>query len=177
MGPAFATLAGKVVIILSFNLLTLAGYQIVAAAMFGVGRHLGLIPVLACEAVVNILLSILLVRRFGVLGTAFGTMIPRLIVSAFIGPWYAARTLRIPLRRFWLDAFIRPMVAIVPFAVASYLVDRAFPASGLAVFFGQVLALLPLAAAGTWLICLSSSERAALTRLLGGGLIGYLRRG
>ena len=175
MGPEFSTLAGKVLIILAFNLLTLAGYQIVSAAMFGIGKHVGLIPVFACEAALNILLSILLVRRFGVLGTAFGTMIPRVIVSGVIGPWYAERTLRIPLRRFWLDAFVRPAVAIAPFALASYLIDRTYPAPGLVVFFAQVVALLPLAAAADWVVCLSPSERAVVRRRFTGLSIGYLR--
>ncbi|HEY9467565.1 MAG TPA: polysaccharide biosynthesis C-terminal domain-containing protein [Vicinamibacterales bacterium] len=164
MGPEYAQIAGQVLVILSMNLLTLAGYQIVSAAMFGVGRHGGLIPVFIVEGIINVLLSIVLVRHFGVLGTAFGTMIPRVIVSAFVGPWYAERVLHVSHRRFWREAFLRPAIAVIPFAAASLLVERTYPAPNLFVFFAEVIALLPLMAAAVWIVCLSGDEKATLLR-------------
>jgi O-antigen/teichoic acid export membrane protein len=168
MGQEFAAVAGKVLVVLSFNLLTLAGNQVVQAAMMGAGKHVALIPIFVGEAICNIVLSIVLVRRFGVIGTAFGTMIPRVVVSAFIGPWFAKQKFQVSLRRFWIDVFLRPALAIAPFAGATYFVERTFPAANVQTFFAQVFVLLPLVAIGVWAVCLESEERARLARAFGG---------
>ncbi|MEP6492874.1 MAG: oligosaccharide flippase family protein [bacterium] len=167
MGPEYAHLAGQVLLALSFTLVTIGGYQVVAAAMFGISKHGGLIPIFIGEAVANLILSILLVRAYGVIGTALGTMIPRLIVSAVIGPWYVRRTLGISLRTFWVSVFLKPILGILPFAAASYLVERAWAPHNIFVFFAQVAALLPIAAISAWFVCLQERERTALRRYLG----------
>jgi hypothetical protein len=41
-----------------------------------------------------------------------------------------------------------------------------WPASNLFGFFGQVVAVLPVAAAGAWFVALTSSERQAVVSLL-----------
>jgi O-antigen/teichoic acid export membrane protein len=159
MGPQYAHLSGQVLIVLSVNLWFISGYQVISAALFGVNKHAGFIPVMVGEAIVNIALSIVLVRAYGVIGTALGTMVARLTVSTIIGPWYAQRTLGIPMRTFWVAAFIQPTLGMLPFAAASFAVERTWPATNLAMYFGQVSLLLPLAALGTWLICFSRAER------------------
>ncbi len=166
MGAAYADLSGRVLLILSLSLVTLAGYQVVAAAMFGINKHGGLIPIFVGETVVNLVLSIILVRRFGVIGTAVGTAIPRLVVSTLICPWYVRKTLGIPVRAFWTSVFLQPMLAMIPFAAASYAIERAWPARNLLVYFGQVAVLMPLVAISAWVICFTPAERAVLTRVV-----------
>ena len=129
-----------------------------------VGKHRGLVPIFIAEAACNIGLSIVLVRAYGVIGTAIGTLIPRLIVSAIIGPWYVCRETGLPLRTFWVGAFIQPTIAIAPFAIASYCIDRFWPATNRVMYFAPVGLLLPVAAIGYWMLCLSGSERDRLGR-------------
>ena len=109
--------------------------------------------------------------RWGVAGVAWGTTIPRLALSLVVGPWYARRWLQIPLHDFAMQAWVRPLAALIPFALANALVDVIWPASNLLVFFAQVAALLPLAALGAWVIGLERHERAlistAIKRVLG----------
>src|SRR5262249_13115587 len=108
MGPQYAGLSGKVLAVLAFCLMPIAGYQIVTVAMLGLNRHAALIPVFFGEAISNIALSVLLVSRWGVLGTAVGTLVPRLVMSVVIGPVYAQRVLGIPIRQFWIHVFMIP---------------------------------------------------------------------
>jgi O-antigen/teichoic acid export membrane protein len=164
MGAEYAPLGGRILLVLSVTLATLAGYQVPSAAMFGISRHGGLIPVAIGEALCNLGLSIVLVRQYGVIGTAIGTMVPRMIVSILVGPWYVRHTLGISLRTFWTSVFLRPMIAIIPFAIASYVVERQYPAHNMATYFGQVALLVPVAVAFDWLICTSADERTALRR-------------
>lgn len=164
MGQEYADLSGRVLAVLAVALIPLGGYQVMAAALFGISKHGKLIPVFLAECICNFTLSIILVRAYGVIGTAIGTLVPRLIVSLFVGPWFIRRTLSVPIRKFWMAVFIRPLAAAIPFAIASVVVDRAWPARTLAVFFAQVLMILPFMVVGAW-VALSANERSATQRL------------
>jgi peptidoglycan biosynthesis protein MviN/MurJ (putative lipid II flippase) len=136
-----------------------AGYQVLTASMMGINRHRGLIPVFLADAVANVVLSIILVPRLGIVGSALGTLVPQLVVTLLVAPWYARRHLGIPLRAYWLDVHLRPVLAIVPFALASVLIERYWPASNLLLYFGQVAVALPFAALGGWIVAVGPEER------------------
>lgn len=163
MGPSYADLSGRVLWVLAVAMLPISGYQIVSAAMLGASKHRGLIPIYIAECVANFVLSIILVRQFGVIGTAIGTLIPRLVVSAIVGPWYVRRMFGVPIQSFWLHAFLQPIIATIPFAIASFYIDTYWPARHLAVYFLQVLLILPLMIPSVWFIVLTSAERAAVS--------------
>jgi Na+-driven multidrug efflux pump len=127
--------------------------------MYGLNRHKGLIPIFLTEAVVNLALSIWLVQTLGIVGVAWGTVLPRLGVALVALPWYLRRVLSIALPTFWINAWIRPMISMIPFAVATYIIQRMWPATGLVIFFSQVASVLPVAAIGAWFFCLTHSER------------------
>ncbi|HVT38789.1 MAG TPA: polysaccharide biosynthesis C-terminal domain-containing protein [Gemmatimonadaceae bacterium] len=166
MGPTYADLSGRVLWVLALTLWTTGGYQVVSAAMIGLNKHKGLIPILIVEALANLVLSVILVRMYGVVGTAIGTAVPRTIVSAIVGPLYVRRTVGIALHRFWLSVFLQPALAIIPFAAVTLGTERVFPARNILTFFLQVAAALPFAALGAWYICFSPSERTAWATIL-----------
>ena len=172
MGPQYADLSGRVLQILALTLWPIAGYQVAAAAILGVAKQRRMIPIFFGEAAVNVVLSIFLVRTYGVVGTAVGTLIPRLIMSMIVGPWFVRREIGLPLRTFWVGALVLPTVAMVPFAIASYAVERFWPATHLAIYFAQVGLVLPLAAIGFWVVCLSPAERDSLS----GRVLAFSRR-
>jgi O-antigen/teichoic acid export membrane protein len=165
MGHEYADPSARVLTVLAITLIPVGGYQVMAAALFGISKHGRLVPVFLAECICNFVLSIIWVRQYGVIGTAFGTLVPRLIVSLFIGPWFVHRTLDVPIRTFWFSVFVRPVAAAIPFAIASGIVDRVLPARNLAIFFAQVIALLPLMALGAW-IALSADERHVVQQML-----------
>lgn len=166
MGAEFTGLAGHILRVITIPLIVLSGYQVVTAAMLGVGKHGKLIPVFVAEAVVNVILSIIWVRKYGVIGTAYGTMIPRVIVSAIVGPWYAREAIGVHLPTFWKDVFVLPALAMIPFGAASYAVEHYWPAHGVMIYFARVLALLPLAVFSVWYVCLRGEERAGILAIL-----------
>ena len=166
MGPQYAEVSGRILIVLSVSLAVVSGYQIVTAAMMGMNRQNSLIPVFIAEAVTNLGLSVLWVRGYGVIGTATATMVPRIVISTLVGPWYVKRHLGLSLRKFWLLVFVRPMLAMVPFALATYGIEHIWPARSLGLFFLQVFATLPVAAVPVWYLCLSREERTALARFV-----------
>jgi O-antigen/teichoic acid export membrane protein len=166
MGADYAALSGKVLWILSIALMVAAGRQVIASTMLGLNRHRALVPLYLAEAAVNLGLSVLLVQRYGLIGVAWGTTIPNLITSLIGVPWIFHRVVGVPMLELWRDIWIRPLVAILPFGVATYAVDMMWGAQSLYAFFFQILLVLPLAALGAWLVALNAGERDALAARL-----------
>lgn len=63
--------------------------------LYGIAKHKFYSLSNTLEAVCNLLLSLLLVRRFGILGVAIGTFIPMLVMKLLIQPVYACRVSKI----------------------------------------------------------------------------------
>jgi len=60
--------------------------------LYGTSKH-GIFAIFnSAEGLANLILSLLLVHRFGLLGVALGTMIPMLITKLLVQPWYVCRT-------------------------------------------------------------------------------------
>lgn len=167
MGASYGAPAGAVLRILAVALWAVAGYQVVVATMMGVGRHGGLVPALLAEATCNLALSVWWVHPLGIVGVAWGTAVPRLVFSLVFAPWYARRAVGVSMRSLWLEGWGRPSLALLPFAAATFLAERFWPVHHLALYFGQVAVLLPLAALGGWWVCLSGAERRRVAAHLG----------
>jgi O-antigen/teichoic acid export membrane protein len=56
------------------------------------------------EALANIVLSLLLARRLGMIGIALGTLIPSIVVRGFIQPWVIERKIGIRARSYYLKS-------------------------------------------------------------------------
>ena len=166
MGPSYADVSGHLLQVLCIGLCFFTSYHVLTQTMMGLNLHKAFVPPYVGEAVVNVGLSIVLGLAWGVAGVAWGTTIPRLALSLIVGPWYARRWLQIPVHDFAMQAWVRPLAALIPFALANALVDVLWPASNLLVFFAQVAVLLPLAALGAWVIGLERNERALITAAL-----------
>lgn len=159
MGPEYATLSGGVLWILAWMAIFSSGPGAGWAVVQGIGKHKALVPVYLLEALANLVLSIVLVRTMGVLGVAWGSTIPNLIVCFFFWPWYMRRTLQIPVRQYVTSTWILPLLAMAPFALGAYFFERMLPPPKLLIFFAQIAATLPLALVGFWYVCVPREER------------------
>jgi len=166
MGPSYAERSGQILWILSIALACQGGVASIGSTMFGLNRHRGIVPIFGTEAAVNLGLSIWLVQAIGIQGVAWGTTIPRVVVALVAMPWYLRRVLGIPMPTFWFNAWVRPLVSMMPFAFATYGIQRQWPASNLVVFFAQVALALPVAVVGAWFLCLTRDERQRYRALL-----------
>jgi len=162
MGPSYAQLSGRVLGVLALPLLFHAGAHGVGGIMIGVGKHRPMVPAMLTEAAANLALSVALIPSLGIVGVAWGTTIPSLISSVFFWPRYTWRTLGIPVASYLETVWLRPWLAAVPFAAVTYVVERMWPATTLAMFFVQVGLCLSLAIAADSWVCLSKSERESI---------------
>jgi O-antigen/teichoic acid export membrane protein len=77
--------------------------------LFGVSKHKFLAVLTIIEGVSNLVLSIILVRRFGIFGVALGTAIPMLVIKIFVQPFYVCKVIGIRP----IDFYLRLMAPIV----------------------------------------------------------------
>jgi O-antigen/teichoic acid export membrane protein len=159
MGQEYAALSWHVLWVLTLSVLFSTGPSVPWAVSFGMSKHKPLVPIYLCESFINLGLSIYLVRKIGIVGVAWGTTLPDLVVCLFFWPWYVRRILQIPIWSFVANAWVRPGLAMLPFAACSYAVDHFWRASNLSVFFSQVALILPVAFIGFWFLCLSPEDR------------------
>jgi O-antigen/teichoic acid export membrane protein len=115
-----------------------------AGIVYGMGKHKRTAIWASAEAIVNLSLSIALVRRLGVFGVALGTTLPSVAVELLLWPRFICSLVGIPVRTYLFQTWLRTALAVVPFALACWVAERFWPARNLWMFFLQVAALLPL---------------------------------
>jgi O-antigen/teichoic acid export membrane protein len=133
--------------------------------LFGVSRH-RFYAILCCgEGLANLCLSILLARKYGILGVALGTMIPMVLSKLVVQPVYVCRVVELDYRTY-IGKVLRNLGAaavslIVPYAITVAIVG---PDISALVLTGSLSALtyLPL----LWLLMFSKEERGILRAAL-----------
>src|SRR5581483_5081840 len=85
--------------------------------LFGMAKHKTLAMVTLVEGIVNILLSIALVRPYGIVGDALGTAIPLTATMVFFLPGHVCRKLQIPQRVYLREAYLLPLILLTPTVV------------------------------------------------------------
>jgi hypothetical protein len=88
--------------------------------------HKSLAIIVLMEGAANVILSIALVRPWGIVGDAIGTAIPLLCTALVFLPRHMCRRLEVPLRKFIPEAYFYPVVLCIPMAFALALMQRTF---------------------------------------------------
>lgn len=144
MGPQYAHPSGTVLRILLISLIVSTGSAASGGIVYGMEKHKRLAKWAVLEAATNLGLSIFLVRRIGIYGVAWGTVIPSLIIEVLYWPPYICHLVGMRVGSYLWQTWGRTVLAVVPYAVACYLVEHYWPVQNLAVFFLQIALMLPL---------------------------------
>jgi O-antigen/teichoic acid export membrane protein len=82
--------------------------------LLGIGKHRTWAIVTLIEGICNVLLSIILVRPYGIIGDAFGTAIPMACSMILFMPRHICRLLDIRLSTYLREAYVLPLATCVP---------------------------------------------------------------
>lgn len=159
MGPQFGPASAEVLGILAVVVLLDAPRSVVVQSLTGMGRQGVLIPGVAVEAACKVALSVMLARPLGITGVALGTLVPSVLMNLSYIPHCLSKATGVRVGHFCWVVIVLPMLACVPFAAASVMMERLVPAASLALFFAQVVAILPLVAVTAWFLCLTEAEK------------------
>ena len=99
------------------------GYQV----LVGIRKVRLLAGLCAIEGISNLLMSIVLVHKYGLVGIALGTLIPAVICHGLLQPFFVCRSLGISLKAYCREVLLRPIVvslALMPLLLSSLYLDR-----------------------------------------------------
>ncbi len=152
IGAHFSGEATRILQILALAAAAMLANSTVNGIGLALDRQRLLAVVAGVEGVANLVLSILLVHRFGVVGVAFGTLLPTLCISIFFWPQYVTRLLDMPLWQYLREGWLRPVLALLPFLLVTLWAEHHWVPRHLLTFVLQTLVLLPAVALGGGLL-------------------------
>ncbi len=164
IGPGF-DVSYKVLLILAvpymFDLSQRMGYSV----MQGLNKHYIYAIINGVEGLMNLLLTIILVGKYGLIGVALGTAIPLFFIKGLLQPVLVCRMLKISL----LD-YIREILGIIVVMSGSvvllYVLISGFGILNyvMMITYGVISVLLLIVI--IYAVCLNSSERKAIRKIL-----------
>ena len=165
MGTSYMDISGSILQILLIAQLMSVAVSTAGSVMMATGKHLGPAKCAVVEACLNVALTLLLCRRFGAYGVAWGTSIAVTLVTLVFWPRYIQRNLDIPVATYLQSAWGKAVLGSIPYGFTCYLADRLWHPRSLVVFFLQILLTLPIYVASMALV-FPIDARAVIQRLL-----------
>lgn len=159
MGPYYASASYATLVILSIATVAHISQFTSTQILQGIAKHGSITYIAIGEGLANLGLSILLVQKYGMIGVAFGTMIPMLITNLFIIPVYACRAVALSTFYFLKESFARPCLAAFCFGIILYGSSRFIGLQTWFKFISLLGASLICYGIIAWFLCLAREER------------------
>ena len=144
MGAKYSEISGTVLQILMISQFFGVADSTAGAVMMAMDKHKPAARWAMIEAAINLGLSIVLVKTIGLYGVAWGTAISMSLVHLLFWPRYIQKVLGISARRFMWEGWTKISLCAIPFAAASYWIDRHTHPHNLITYFGSVIGTLPI---------------------------------
>ena len=126
VGPKYVGTSYPVLLVLLFPTTLMLAQSASGRILWGMAKHRTWAMVVLAEGVANLVLSIALVRPYGILGDAIGTAIPLTCSMIFFLPPHLSRLLGIELRTYLYRAFVFPLALCIPLVAVLLLMRRWF---------------------------------------------------
>ena len=126
------------ILILPYTLMLMQSAS--SRVLFGMSKHGMFAVVTLIEGGANLILSILLVRRWGVLGDALGTALPLAATYIFFMPHHLCSRLGIRTSTYLREAFLLPVMLCAPLVAVLLVLHRRFEAHTYRQLIPQLLA-------------------------------------
>ena len=102
---------------------------------------------------------------FGLIGVAWGTVIPALVTNLLVVPLYTLRVLEMRPRDYLVNGYVRPMLCALPVAVMAYGFSTAGEVSW-SRFAAEAAAMCGVVAIMSYFLCLYAEQRAAVEEVV-----------
>jgi len=119
LGERYAEASYPTLVILSIPLTLTLSQSVSGRILFGIGRLTWLTVASVVEALANLLISVALVRPFGIEGVAIGTAVPATCLALALA-CYMCRVLEIPVLLYFRESVAKPLV-VLPVAPVTWL--------------------------------------------------------
>ena len=138
VGPKYVAASYPVLLILLFPSTLMLAQSVSGRTLWGMAKHRTLAWVVLAEGIANLILSIILVRRYGIIGDAIGTAIPLICTQVLFIPGHLCRLLGINVVTYLKRAFVLPILLCGPMVAVLLLMRRWYVPHHLREFLVQV---------------------------------------
>ena len=113
-----------VIMMLATTILWMQGAS--TRVLFGMGKHATFAVVTLIEGISNVILSVILIRPYGIIGDSLGTAIPMFCSMVFFLPWHMCHRLGLRMSTYLGQAYTLPLVICAPMIVTMLLLKLWF---------------------------------------------------
>ncbi len=159
VGSRYAAAGYHILIILTIAVTANVTQHASIQILQGIAKHGSLAYLRIVEALVNLVLSIFLVRRYGITGAAIGSCIPMVCTNLIFIPWYTCRQLHLPLVRFYMRGILVPFAPTLIFGLLMYIGSQIVKIDSWTEFILLLAVGSSCYSCCAWKICLSKQER------------------
>jgi len=183
LGKSFLCLWMGTEFISSYPILVLLLFAEIANSMFfpasniilGMHKHKYLAFIRVVEAILNLILSVILIQIFGIIGVAVGTLFPSLILNFFFVLPYTVRVIRISAKVFFLTTLRDPLIAFCLSSLLGFILSYIFDPQSWPLFISLGLVFFLIYGVIVYFFALSSIEKGYLGSILR-SLIQFVKR-
>lgn len=159
MGEEYAALSGKILFLLTFTTLVTMPHITISSILYGISKHNIISNLRIYEAISNLVLSIVLALKFGIIGVALGTAIPQIIFMGIVLPIIISNIINLSILEYIIEAYAKPFIAVVPFYLTYFLINNYYPANNLFIFFIQIFMAMPVYVVSSFIFCLDKTDK------------------
>lgn len=152
--------AAQLMVLLALPTMISLPQSTASSVLYGISRHRGIVALSLLNAALNLGLSLWWVRSLGLVGVALGTAVPLALVAGLAVAVYAARALRLPVRRYLWEGMGRPGLISFAFILPALAIRTIWhPIGWVPLGLAVGVAWLPFAACAWWLGVTSAERR------------------
>jgi len=144
MGPQYGQISETVLRILTIALFLSMADSTASAIIMAMGRHKMMTIWTVGEALLNLGISVVLAKKLGLYGVAWGTSISMVIIHLAFYPRAVQKELGVPTSTFLWEGWAKISLCCVPYGFLCWYTERMWHAQNLLVFFAQITAILPV---------------------------------
>ena len=159
LGPAYAEKCYPVLLILLVPQIYSMSQFVTEEVLLGQTKHKFLALVAVSEAILTLILSLILIKKYGIIGAALGVAIPRLLNYSLFSAIYIKQAAEISFKDYFKQSFLPPLWAALPFVILLGLVSKFLPAQNLWEFILEVALSGLIFMFLAWNLCFSKEER------------------
>jgi O-antigen/teichoic acid export membrane protein len=126
VGPKYIATGYPVLLVLLYPTTLMLAQSASGRTLWGMAKHRTWAWVVLAEGIANLVLSVVLVRRYGIIGDAIGTAIPLACSMILFLPRHLCRLLGIKVTTYLSRAFMLPTGLCIPLITALLLMRRWF---------------------------------------------------
>jgi O-antigen/teichoic acid export membrane protein len=164
LSDKYADLSGKILIILAIGKIFHISQLPTETALKGIGKLKSLSFLRITESVSALILSIILVRKYELIGIAYANAIPMVFFNLLIVPVYTCSLLKISIAKYYLKYIFKNVLAILPLFLIFQFIK--FPINSYPLFGLSVLSIVVVFFILAFILILDLEEKKIIYSLL-----------